>query len=109
MAGLKVYETVKLSVDRFGNVGIQSKAYAKPTDEYYYEFEDHYYRRWNPTFVQHRSWIVRRSDRKILGEDISYGRGGGGLPGPWHGSSFSCPDPIKQPSNIEKLIFLKAE
>ncbi|OGT12826.1 MAG: hypothetical protein A3J49_15440 [Gallionellales bacterium RIFCSPHIGHO2_02_FULL_57_16] len=110
--GIKVYETVTLPAGRFdkwGNVGIPNKKYAKPTDEYYYESEDHYYRQGNPTFLRSRSWIVRRSDGKILGESIRYGRGGGDLPGPWHGSSFDCPPIADAEGKLESLIFLNGD
>ena len=35
--------------------------------------------------------VLRRSEQKLLGETVLYGRGGGDLPGPWHDSSFVCP------------------
>jgi len=108
--GVRVYETVKLPAvrfDKWGNVGIHEKGYAKPTDEYYYESDIHYYRQGNPTLLRSRSWIVRRSDGKVLGEAISYGRGGGDLPGPWHGSSFHCPPIADAEGKLESSIFLK--
>lgn len=110
--GVKVYETVKLSPERFdqwGNVNIPNKKYAKPTDEYYYESEILYYREANPTLLRSRTWIVRRFDGKVLGEAISYGRGGGDLPGPWHGSSFHCPQIAETEGKIESSIFLKGD
>lgn len=110
--GIKVYEVVKLPPERFdkwGNVGIHDKKYAKPTDEYYYESEYHYYQEGNPTLLRSQDKIVRRSDGKVLGESIMYGRGGGDLPGPWHGTSFNCP-PIGAPgTNLETAIFLKGD
>lgn len=108
--GVRVYETVRLPAEKFdkwGNVGIHEKGYAKPTDEYYYESDIHYYRQGNPTLLRSRSWVVRQSDGKVLGEAISYGRGGGDLPGPWHGSSFHCPPIADAEGKIESSIFLK--
>lgn len=108
--GVRVYETVRLPSSRFdkwGNVGVHEKRYVKPTDEYYYESEILYYREANPTLLRSRSWVVRRSDGKVLGEAISYGRGGGDLPGPWHGSSFHCPPIAEAEGKIESTIFLK--
>jgi len=108
--GIKVYETVRLPAERFdqyGNVGILDKKHAKPTDEYYYETEVHYYLQGNPTLLRSRTWIVRRSDGKILGESIRYGRGGGDLPGPWQGSSFSCPSIADAEGRLESSVFLK--
>lgn len=108
--GVRVYETVTLPAERFdewGNVGIPERSRAKLTDEYYYESEIHYYREVSPKLLRSRSWVVRRSDRKILGEAISYGRSGGDLPGPWHGSSFHCPPIAEAEGKLESSIFLK--
>lgn len=108
--GIRVYETVVLPAERFdkyGNVGIANKKYANPNDEYYYVSEDAYLQKGNPTLLRSRSWIVRRSDGKILGESIRYGRGGGDLPGPGHGSSFNCPQIVDAEGKLESSIFLK--
>ena len=109
--GVKVYETVTLPADRFdkyGIVRIPFEQYAKPEDEYYYESEDHYCREGNPTLLRSQYRIIRRSDGKVLGESVFYGRGGGGLPGPWHGSSFTCPNPTRS-TGLEISIFVKGD
>ncbi|HWQ38265.1 MAG TPA: hypothetical protein VNM24_06560, partial [Burkholderiales bacterium] len=111
--GIKVYETVKLPAERFdkyGNVGIRNKRYAKPSDEYYFETEMQYYREGNPSLERTRTALIRRSDGKVLGESIRYARGGGDLPGPWHETSFHCPA-IAMPgtANLEQSVFLKGE
>jgi len=109
--GIKVYETVRLPVngfDKYGNVSVPFKEYAKSSDEYYYEMDTHYYRKGNPEMSRSRYQVVRRSDGKVLGESVYYGRGGGDLPGPWHGSSFTCPEPT-QSIGLEKSIFLKGD
>ena len=109
--GIKVYETVKLPpqlVDKYGVVRIPDKAQAEPSDEYYYETDTRYYRKGNPEMSRRQYQIIRRSDGKVLGELIFYGRGGGDLPGPWHDSSFTCPDPTKLP-NFESSIFVKGD
>jgi hypothetical protein len=106
--GVKVYETVRLTpelLDKAGRISIPDKAQAKPTDEYYYESEDHYYRQGNPTLLRSQYQIIRRSDGNVLGESVFYGRSGGDLPGPWHASSFTCPDPT-QSAGFETSIFL---
>lgn len=109
--GIRVYETVSLPAARFnqwGNVGIPFKEYTKSTDEYYSESEKHYYRRGNPNLLRYRSWIVRRSDGKVLGESIRYAHSGTNLPMLPINSSFICP-PIfsKGKPGLEKSIFLK--
>jgi hypothetical protein len=107
--GIKVYETVKLPaelLDKNGVIRIPDKEQAKPTDQYYYETERRYYRNGNPELSRRQYRIVRRVDQKILGELVFYGRGGGDLPGPWHESGITCPDPTQIP-NFETSIFLR--
>ena len=112
--GVRVYETVILPAAKFDelkrrNFVLPDKSWAKPTDEYYVETDRHYYKRGhlNMSRTQHR--IVRRSDGKVLGESVRYGRAGGDLPGPWHHSSFMCPDPVRQPSKFESEIFVRGD
>jgi hypothetical protein len=111
--GIRVYETVKLPAEKFdkwGNVGIPNKRFARPSDEYYFETEIQYYREGNPSLERARTVIVRHSDGKILGESVRYARGGGDLPGPWHGTSFHCPAiAMAGMPNLEQSIFLKGE
>jgi hypothetical protein len=107
--GVKVYETVTLppeKFDKYGVVRIPAKEKATPQDEYYYEWNIQYLRKGNPEMS--RSWfrIIRRNDEKVMGESITYSRGGGDLPGPWHRSSYSCPDPTERAS-LESSMFLK--
>jgi hypothetical protein len=109
--GVRVYETVKLPSDRFdqfGKIRIPLKADAKPADEYYIDWSVHYYRRGNPEVSRDDFKIIRRSDGKTLGQAIYYGRGGGDRTGPWHESSFKCPDPTKQPS-LESSVFVRGQ
>jgi hypothetical protein len=107
--GVAVFETVKLSPEKYDelkrvNFILPDKLRAKPTDEYY-SVTDHYdYRLGNPEVSRRQYRIIRNSDQKVLGELVFYGRGGGDLPGPWHGSSFTCPSPTKV--NFETAIFL---
>ena len=109
--GIKVYETVKLPAERFdehGNVKIPEKSLATPEDEYYYERETRYYKQGNPELSSSRHKIIRRKDNKVLGEAIRYARGGGDFPGPWHDSTFICPDPKSRPG-LEESIFLRGD
>ncbi|MDY0014278.1 MAG: hypothetical protein RBS40_15495 [Rhodocyclaceae bacterium] len=110
--GIKVYETVKLPAkkfDQYGNVRIPSKVRAKLKDEYFYEREQKYLVEGDPHMIKTTHKIIRRSDGKILGISIRYGRGGGDVPGPWHPSSYTCPEISKDTANLESSIFLKGE
>lgn len=109
--GVKIYETVRLSPEKYDelkrvNFILPNKTWLKPTDEYYRDSEDQWIKKTRPKLLRIYTRIVRRSDGRVLGEFVRYGRGEGGLPGPWHGSSFSCPDPVKQPSKFETAIFV---
>ena len=110
--GLRVYETVTLPAKKFDNYGvvrIPSKQDAKPQDEYYYEQISNYHRDGNPKITRTQHRIVRRSDGRVLGESVRYSRGGGWLPGPWHGSSYMCPSISKDVPAIEESIFIEGE
>ena len=50
--------------------------------------------------------IHRKLDGKLLGEVIVYIRRGGDMPGPWHPSSFMCPEETGL-NNLKKQIFIK--
>ncbi len=109
--GVKVYETVELTpdlIDKAGRVRIPWKDDAKPSDKYYVESEDFYFRKGNPRMYRSQYRIVRQSGGKVLGELITYHRGGGGLPGPWHGSGFSCPN-SRQGIKFRSVIFIKGD
>lgn len=102
--GIKVYETVKLSPEKFNQWG-QINFY-RPTQgenalgpQYLYISEEHFYQKGNPSMVRYRHQVLRRSDGKLLGETTSYGRGGGDIPGPWEQSSYHCP-PTSESSEI---------
>ena len=107
--GVKVYETVRLPVERFdkyGNIKIASKRFMKSTDEYYLDYESIFLKEGNPRLVRTTFKVIRSSDGKSIGESIQYSRSGGDLPGPWHESSFDCPS---SPIKLESSIFLKEE
>ena len=110
--GVRVYETVRLQAEKFDalkrrNYVLPDKSTATPADEYYVETDRYYFRQGTPEMSRRLYRIIRRSDKKTLGELIVYGRGGGDLPGPWHGSSFTCPVPSQV--NFETAIFVKGD
>jgi len=110
--GVKVYETVKLPADKFNQWG-QVNFY-HPTQgenalgsEYVFRADIHYFKKEPPTFIRHHYQVIRRSDGKVLGETVSYGRGGGDLPGPWHPSSYTCPEvSLAGPNALLKAVFV---
>lgn len=108
--GVRVYERVRLSPYEHEyyaskNWLLPDKSQAASGDKYYTETDIHYYRQGFLSVSRRQYRVIRRSDGRVLGESISYGRAGGDLPGPWHYSTFKCPDPVRQPSHIEAEIF----
>jgi hypothetical protein len=109
--GVRVYETVKLApelVDKYGVIRIPDKERAKPSDAYYYESSMRYLKSGKPEMWRLHFMVFRRLDNKLLGEAISYARRGGDVPGPWHESSFGCPENVDI-SDLKKRIFITAE
>ncbi|MBS0423623.1 MAG: hypothetical protein JSR71_04155 [Proteobacteria bacterium] len=105
--GIKVYETVRLPAerfDRYGKIKIQTKEHMKSIDEYYIDYKSNYLVIGNPRLMQINVKIVRAKDGKVMGEFTQYTRGGGDMPGPWHGSSFSCPSSFL---GLEALVFVR--
>lgn len=124
--GVKVYEVVKLPTSKFDKWGL-IKLYSERQEirdayrndekeihmehalgiEYVFSSDDYFYRKGNPSMVRYRHQVVRRSDGKLIGETVSYGRGGGDLPGPWEPSNSHCP-PTSESSEIAllKKIFI---
>ncbi|MHB1619264.1 MAG: hypothetical protein ACYCTY_04665 [Sulfuricella sp.] len=113
--GVRVYETVTLPSEKFNqwgqpnfNIPVTPYNKLKDADEYYLEWEIANIKRGNPSLERSHFRLIRRSDQKLLGESVSYSRGGGGLPGPWHESSFICPESTKHKS-LESSIFVKGD
>lgn len=110
--GVKVHEKVSLPEEKYNQYALRNwilpnESHAKPSDEYYVETEKYYYRQNAPQVARTQHRLVRRTDGKVLGELIRYSRGGGDLPGPWHGSSFMCPDLTT--TKFESSIFNKGD
>ncbi len=106
--GITVYETVKLPADRFDKYGQVWVPYKETSDteiEFFFETSTNYLKKRGPEIYQIHTKLFRRSDRKLLGEIITYSRRGGDLPGPWHPSSFRCP--MKTEADLKKQIFIK--
>ena len=95
--GVKVYEVVSIPSEYFNKWG-QINFY-RPTlgedalgSQYRFAWNQTFYKSGNPEMSRLHVQVIRRSDNKLLGEAVRYGRGGGDIPSPSHGSSFSCPN-----------------
>ena len=107
--GVKVYETVTLPPEMFNQWG-QVKFY-KPTQkedalgkEYIFKVNSHYYKKGYLSLRRYHVQILRRKSKKLLGESISYDRGGGDPIGPWGASSFSCPNLAGEVPLLKKVF-----
>lgn len=94
--GIKIHERVSLRADRFddsGFINFYRRTSKEPLGpDYVLESQIDYYRRGNPEMWRDYYRVIRRFDGKVLGESVTYSRRGGDLPGPWHESSFGCPE-----------------
>jgi hypothetical protein len=106
--GVKVYEQVTLSPDKFdkyGSINFYHRMSKEPLGpEYVFEADINYFRKGNPEMWRNHYRVIRRSDGKVLGESVSYSRRGGDLPGPWHDSSFQCPEHAGDASLLKQLF-----
>lgn len=111
--GLKIYETVELSPEHFNRYGqlthlrpSKGEYALGPDYRYAHRFD---YLRGTPgglgeaTLTKRSLAIYRRSDGKLLGSSVAYSRGGGAIPGPWHPSSYTCPNNLQ---SLETQIFV---
>lgn len=108
--GVQIFEAVKLPRHKYKeledrNFMLPKKKEAKPSDEYYFTSDVIYYKTANPQVARTQYRIVQRAGEKILGQLVFYGRGGGDIPGPWHESSYTCPDPATV--SFESSILLR--
>ena len=107
--GVKVYERVTLPAAEYDRLVAQNwilpdASEVKESDSYFKTRETRYFRESDPQVAKTVIRYIRRSDGKVVGEYIHYGRGGGDLPGPWHGSNHSCPNPAKTPGITRQLF-----
>ena len=107
--GIKVHETVALPADKFdqfGEVRLVERSLTKAADEYFYIYETNHMRTGNPSLRRDHVKLYRRADNRVLGEGVSYARRGGDLPGPWHDSSFRCPEHASE-KDVAVKVFQK--
>lgn len=118
--GIKVYETVTLPPEMFDQWGDPFPGWrGRPQEErlgrdYRYVVRTVYLKMGDPfkgegrldrTIIQ----IIRRSDGKLLGEAVSYGRSGGDFIAYAHPSSRSCPAGLNRNQLIHSVFVKKGE
>jgi hypothetical protein len=109
--GVRIHETVNFppeKFDQFGDIRLPTMNSAGPNDDYYEEWIATHLHEGNPSMRRDQFMVVRRADKKVLGEAVSYSRRGGDIPGPWHESSFRCP-PNSDDIALRRAIFLKTQ
>lgn len=111
--GVKVYETVELPVEMFNQWGQPNFYHPSQGEnalgpEYLVKVETRFLRAEDekPVIMRFQNQVIRQSDGKLLAKSISYARRGGDLPGPWHPSSYRCPDHSK---DVLDEIFVKSK
>lgn len=115
--GVKVYETVTLPPEMFDRWGDPFPGWRerKPEDrlgaEYRYVMEIVDIKRGDAfkgegELRRFQTRIYRRSDNKLMGEAISYGRSGGDFIAFAHPTSKSCPT-LQSESDVIRTVFLR--
>lgn len=106
--GIKVYEMVELPKNEFNEFGQVSFYQAAPGSVLLNDYEliknEHIYHPGNPRMWRTYFAIKRKNDEKILGESVGYTRFGDGFEGPFHPSSFSCPDQFGEVSLLQRVF-----
>jgi len=111
--GVKVYETVEITDEQFvwlsdsnNKNRITFKDYAAPEALYYYESETKNFNKLYLDVVRTEYRFIQKEPYKVLAINVFYSRRGGDPIGPWHHSSFSCPDP-KKSVDMLNIVFEK--
>jgi len=112
--GVTVYERVELTRKEFENIGgneygqipVPSMRLTKDNYPYYSELLTIQIRDGNPKVYKNEGRIFRKSDNKLLGLMISYGRSGGDFPTGFHPSNFGCADLKTIRLDVEKQVFV---
>ena len=117
--GIRVYQTVTLPPDDFAESGMIN--FYRPTQgenalgpNYIFSMtRDRFTKKPSSEFAAQMSkvhvLIIRRVDGKLLSEMTVYERGGGDIPGPWHPSSYRCPEIRGGEHALMEKTFLKRD
>lgn len=113
--GVHVFERVYLAPENFGSDGEvfpQFKGLLGDLGRYGAEYSSDI---WvddlvsgNPSLHRIRAVLIRRADKKVLGELINYKRVGGDGAGPWETSTYSCVESIGFES-LANSVFLRID
>ncbi len=119
--GIRVYETITLSADKFDTSGRINFYYPTQMEnalgpEYIFRWNIRDYKKRDPGSLEPQEssmsrdhfMIIRKSDMQLLGEFVLYSRVGGDLPGPWVSSSYRCPGLDANENVLLKKIFTKS-
>lgn len=116
--GIRVYETVKLPASMFDQNGSPAPGTKSREIEdrlgpsYQLVREEAYLKQGNPVKgegqLRRTHWkITRKSDGKLLGEAVRYGRSGGDFIALGHFSSNSCPLHLGGDEPVVRAVFIK--
>lgn len=108
--GIKVYEVVALPENEFNEFGqvsfYQAAQGSVLLTEYNLIKEERTYRSGNPRMWRTYFAVKRKNDGRILGESVGYTRFGDGFEGPFHPSSFMCPEEFGETLLLQR-VFIK--
>lgn len=100
--GTQIFEKIIISkaqanaLPKVGDfLGVATEALAKPSEPAYLRVRRVAIREGNPSILREEQEIVRKSDYKVIGRTIRYGRGGGDFPAYGHPTTYSCPEYVQ--------------
>jgi len=111
--GVKLYEAVSLPSEMFNQWG-QINFYRPVLKEnalgpdYLFKRQMKQFKRGSPNLFQIHTQVIRRVDGKLLGESSIYIRRGGGPIGPWHESSYMCPE-MSEKEDVLRQVFISGK
>lgn len=88
-------------------LGVAPEALAKSDEPAFTRYQRISIKEGNLSVARHVKEIVRRSDGRVVGQVISYGRGGGDFLSPAHPSTFSCPDYADLNKGIHEVFHIE--
>lgn len=118
--GVRVYEKVVLPAEMFDENGDPFPGWtSRPPEQrlgsdYQLDYQTTYIKQGEPLkgegrLSRHYWKVMRKIDRKILGEGISYGRSGGDFIVLGHFTSKSCPIQFEESRALIHSVFIKEE